>query len=77
VYAGLRSDRRVDWADEPGAAGVESRWRALAAGDAASPKLWMDAYLAAFALAGGHRLVTTDTGFRQFRGLDAIVLAAK
>jgi predicted nucleic acid-binding protein len=35
----------------------------------------MDAYLAAFALAGGYRLVTTDRGFRQFNGLDVVVLA--
>ena len=36
----------------------------------ASPKLWMDAYLAAFALAGGCRMVTTDAAFKQFAGLD-------
>ena len=42
--------------------------------DTASPKLWMDAYLAAFALTGGYRMVTTDTAFRQFQGLDVLVL---
>ena len=53
---------------------LESRWRQLAARDTASPKLWMDAYLAAFAITGGMRLVTTDIAFRQFAGLDHLVL---
>jgi len=37
----------------------------------------MDAYLAAFAFAGGHQLVTTDKGFKQFKGLDLVVLSSK
>lgn len=53
---------------------LEARWRQLAARDTASPKLWMDAYLAAFAINGGLRLVTTDVAFRQFAGLDHLVL---
>jgi uncharacterized protein len=76
VYDGLVSDRRVAWAGEADPAAIESRWKNLAAGAAASPKLWMDAYLAAFTLAGGHQLVTTDKAFAQFPGLDAVILAA-
>jgi len=34
----------------------------------------MDAYLAAFALSGAHQLVTTDRAFKQFKGLDLLVL---
>ena len=34
----------------------------------------MDAYLAAFALAGGYRMVTTDAAFKQFRELDLELL---
>jgi predicted nucleic acid-binding protein len=34
----------------------------------------MVAYLAAFALAGGYRMVTTDAAFRQFSGLDLVIL---
>ena len=49
-------------------------WKDLAARGTASPKLWMDAYLAAFALAGEYRLVTTDAAYRQFKGLDLLVL---
>lgn len=31
-------------------------------------------YLAPFAATGGHRIVTTDTAFRQFDGLDLLLL---
>jgi toxin-antitoxin system PIN domain toxin len=68
----LADDRIVFRADEP--PGVESLWRAFAVRGTASPKLWMDAYLAALALAGGHQMVTTDAAFRQFRGLDVLIL---
>jgi toxin-antitoxin system PIN domain toxin len=73
VYEGLRADKRISWAEEP--SGLEASWKKLAAGSKASPKLWMDAYLAAFAMAGGHQLVTTDKAFKQFKGLDLLVLA--
>ena len=39
-----------------------------------TPKLVGDAYLAAFAIAGGRKMVTADGGFRQFRGLDVELL---
>ena len=39
-----------------------------------SPRVWMDAYLAAFARAEGCTLVTTDGAFKQFEGLDFLVL---
>ena len=64
----------VRLADEP--PGTVARWHALAARDTASPQLWMDAYLAAFALTGGLGLVTLDADFKQFSvyGLQASVL---
>jgi uncharacterized protein len=68
----LLDDRIVLRADEP--AGVELRWKELAQRETASPKLWMDAYLAAFALTGRYQMVTTDAAFHQFRGLDALIL---
>lgn len=68
----LADDRIVFQTDEPD--GLESLWKKLAIRTTASPKLWMDAYLAAFALAGRYRMVTTDTAFRQFQGLDLLVL---
>ena len=71
----LDDDRIAVRADEP--AGVEPLWKELAMRGTASPKLWMDAYLAAFALAGRYRMVTTDGAFRQFRGLDLLVLGKR
>lgn len=41
-------------------------WRQLAALNTASPKVWMDAYLAAFAICGGLRLMTLDGDFSKF-----------
>jgi toxin-antitoxin system PIN domain toxin len=52
--------------DEP--PGTVSLWHRLAARDTASPKVWMDAYLAAFAMAGDLSLVTLD---RDFKGYEA------
>jgi predicted nucleic acid-binding protein len=40
----------------------------------ASPKLWMDGYLATFAMTGGYQFVTMDKEFKQFRGLDILLL---
>ncbi|MEZ0366723.1 TA system VapC family ribonuclease toxin [Mycobacterium sp. pUA109] len=73
VYAALRADDRVTMtAQEP--SGVEARWRTFAVRDSASPKVWMDAYLAAFAVSGGFELVTTDTAFRRYPGIALRVL---
>jgi uncharacterized protein len=66
------ADERISFVNEPG--GVGPLWERLAARNTASPKLWMDAYLVAFAIAGGYRLVATDRGFRQYQGLHVIVL---
>ena len=41
-------------------------WHRLAAHDTASPKVWMDAYLAAFAIGGGLRMGTLDRDFKNF-----------
>lgn len=66
------AEDRIHLADEPDR--VEADWERFADSNASSPKLWMDAYLAAFAIVGGYRLVTTDKGFKQFKGLNALVL---
>ncbi len=56
--------------------GGSALWRRLASRDTASPKVWMDAYLAAFAIAGGLRLVSLDHDFEKFeaQGLDLVLL---
>lgn len=72
VYDRLAADARIGFACEP--PGIEEHWKRLASRATPSPKLCMDAYLAAFALAAGHQLVTTDAAFRQFEALDLMVL---
>lgn len=72
AYDAMLADERIAFAAEP--EGIETRWREFTAHSTASVTLWTDAYLAAFALAEGLRLVTTDAGFRQFRGLDLLLL---
>ena len=67
----------VAFREEP--AGLAPLWHRLAARPSASPKLWMDAFLAAFAIAGGLQLVTLDRDFKSFEraGLDLVVLEGK
>jgi toxin-antitoxin system PIN domain toxin len=50
-------------------------WRRLAIRDSASPKVWMDAYLAAFAICGGYQFVTTDQAFKQYKGIDLLLVS--
>jgi toxin-antitoxin system PIN domain toxin len=68
----LRSDRRCRFSKEPAA--LEAQWNTMSERESASPKLWMDAYLAAFAVSGNHGFVTTDQAFKQFAGLRLILL---
>lgn len=73
AYQAFLQDGRIAFAaHEP--PGLENQWKRLAARKSASPKLWMDAYLAAFALAGGYRLISNDRAFRQFEDLDLVLL---
>jgi toxin-antitoxin system PIN domain toxin len=70
----LADDRIVFQAREP--ASLDLRWRDFTVRNTASPKHWMDAYLAAFAQAGGYRMVTTDAAFKQFDDLDLVLLGS-
>lgn len=54
--------------------GLEAPWARFASSDRSTQNLWADAYLAAFAVAGGMRLVTFDKGFSRFRELDCLLL---
>ncbi len=66
------SDPRVAFAEEP--AHIEIHWRTYTQGRSFSPQVWNDAYLAAFALAGGLELVTFDKGFTQYLNLTSTIL---
>ena len=46
--------------------GVRALWQRLAAIPSASPKVWMDAYLAAFAIRHDVEFVTLDRDFKNF-----------
>ena len=58
VHDRFYRDDRVAFVPEP--AEVETRFREYASGRTASPKLWADAWLLAFARAAGGTLVTLD-----------------
>jgi toxin-antitoxin system PIN domain toxin len=72
LYDTTLGDSRVAFADEP--AGLETAWRRLTQGRPFTPKLWNDAYLAAFAETGGFEVITFDHGFTQYTGTTCIVL---
>src|SRR5205807_4403925 len=48
AYEAFLADERIAWADEP--PGLDPLWKRLTRVSKASPKLRMDAYLAAFAM---------------------------
>ena len=65
----------VTYKDEPGE--LFPLWRQLAGRSTPSPGVWMDAYLAAFAIASGLRIVSLDRGFASFEnaGLNLLLLS--
>ena len=67
-------DPAVSRADEPATA--RSLWLELATWPQPGPKLWMDAFLVAFAITLGAEMVTFDRGFTSFqnRGLNLTIL---
>lgn len=71
----LRSKPSIIVQDEP--IGTVPLWHRLAARNTASPKVWMDAYLAAFAISGGLDFVTLDRDFQAYeaQGLRLRLLA--
>src|SRR5262245_11560985 len=72
--ANVLHDAAVSHADEP--ATTRNLWLELAAWPQPGPKMWMDAYLAAFAITLGAEIVTFDGGFKSFqsRGLNLSIL---
>ena len=72
VYRQLASDERVRFAPEP--PNIESAWISLMSAREASGSTWTDAYLAAFALEAGFRLISFDRGMRHWPALALDVL---
>ena len=73
----LRVQPGITLVEEP--AGTVARWQQLACTGTASAKVWMDAYLAAFAIAGGLEFVTFDRDFLAYQphGLKLRLLGAE
>jgi uncharacterized protein len=63
----------VSYREEP--EGLAALWHRLGALPSTSPKVWKDAYLAAFATAGGLQMVTLDQAFTQFGGISVTILS--
>ena len=74
VFEQFMADDRFALAVEP--FGIEDLWKDFSLRESPSPKLWMDAWLAAFAIASGLQLVTIDKAFTQFTGLDLEVIVS-
>jgi len=73
VWHRLLEDERFRFASEE-PPGLNAAVERFTTGRAFSPRLWTDAYLAAYAHATQLTLVTFDKGFRGFPGLSCDVL---
>lgn len=71
VWDKVSSDTRISLLAEP--EGLDAHFRSRSRLSTASPKVWADAYLLAFASAAGLRLVTFDRALKA-RGVDVLVL---
>ena len=71
-YDALRSDERVSFLIEP--PDLETTWRALTIREGETHNCWTDAYLTAFALQQGLRIVTFDRWFERHSRLEKLVL---
>ena len=73
IYDTLLRDPLVSFSDEPD--GLEPIWRGYTKRRTFSPKVWNDAFLAAFARAAGYELVTFDKAFTQYANLKCTILS--
>jgi len=73
MFEDLYDDPRVVFAEEPD--GIQSLWRGYTQHQSFSPKVWNDAYLAAFARAADFELVTFDMGFAQYANVRCTILS--
>ena len=64
---------QVTYLEEP--PGIATHWQKYASLPSASPKVWMDAYLAAFARCHGITLITLDKDCKNFPGLSLRLLS--
>jgi uncharacterized protein len=72
IYLDYRSMPIVHFLNEP--LDLESHLMDQTSHGAFPHRLWTDGYLAAFAIASGCRIVTFDSDFSRFDGLDVMIL---
>ena len=72
AVTGTIAQPQVEFLSEP--EGIDRELADLCRRQGSSPGFWSDAYLAAFARAGRHRLATFDRDFGRFAGLDLQLL---
>jgi uncharacterized protein len=73
MYDAFLRDPRISFAAEP--IGLDPIWRGYIQGESFTPKVWNDAFLAAFAEAGGYELITFDKGFTRYANVKCTILS--
>ena len=73
AYDKFLSDERIEFLEEP--PDVETAWRRHSIGLQYSPKVWNDAYLAAFADRWRLKILTFDKGFTAYQDLSVELLS--
>ncbi len=71
IYDQMRAANRFVYLDEP--LGLEANWRSLTGTSLASPKLWMDAYLQAFAELASLQIITLDRALAKNSGGECLL----
>lgn len=74
VYRQFLALPKIRFLPEPD--GLDTHFQTLTTQAILPHRLWTDAYLAAFARAGGHRIVSFDEDFARFPDLDFLHLKA-
>lgn len=74
AYLRWFTDERIEFHREPEGPEFEKLFQELSSKGRPAPKLWADAYLAAFARAAGLTLVTFDRGFEGISSVRAVIL---
>ena len=72
AYDKFLSDERIEFLEEP--PDIETAWRGYSITRKYSPKVWNDAYLAAFAERWHLKVLTFDRGFTAYKGLSVELL---
>jgi toxin-antitoxin system PIN domain toxin len=76
AYGRWMEDERVEFHREPDTQEFERHFKEISSKPGSSPKLWADAYLAAFAVSAGLTIVTFDRAFLSMRSTPVRLLPA-